>query len=98
MSIPGTNLHRYVISNSCRDWRQQRLEGHFRERVPVNVYDYIDTFRDSGPPPDSVFLSSASASGTVRFTPSESAMHQAALELYGLAMSFRAASTRPEMV
>jgi len=97
MCIPGTNLHRYVISNSDRDRRQERLEGHLRERVPVGIYSYIDTFRDSGSPPDSDFLSSARASGTVRFTPSESAMHQAALELYGLAMSFRAASTRPEM-
>ncbi len=33
----------------------------------------------------------------MRFTPSESALHQAALEFYGFAMSFRAASTRPEM-
>ena len=97
MCIPGTSLHRFVISNSPRDGRQERLEGYLRERVPAGIYDYIDTFRDTISPVDSSFFSSACAYGTVRFTPSESAMHQAALELYGLAMSFRAASTRPEL-
>ena len=97
LSIPGTALHRYVISNSSRDPRQQRLEGHLRERVPRGVYRYIDSFADAFVQVDSSFVSAAVAHGTVRFTPSESSMYQAALELYGLAMSFRAASTDARM-
>ena len=97
LCIPGTALHRYVISNSTRDSRQERLLGHLRERVPRAVYRHIDSFADASAPVDTSFVAAAVASGTVRFTPSESSMHQAALELYGLAMSFRAASTDPRM-
>ena len=97
LCIPGTDLHRWVISNSSRDYRQERLEGHLRERVPTAIFRYIDTFADACAPVDTSFVTAAVASGTVRFTPSESAMHQAALELYGLAMSVRAASSDPRM-
>ncbi len=57
----------------------------------------MDSFADACAPVDTSFVAAAVASGTVRFTPSESAMHQAALELYGLAMSVRAASSDPRM-
>ena len=85
------------VSSSFRDSRQVRLEGHLRERVPTGVYRFIDSFADACAPVDTSFVATAVASGTVRFTPSESAMHQAARELYGLAMSFRAASSDPRM-
>jgi hypothetical protein len=94
LCIPGTRLHRFVISNTA-DPRRSRVEGHLRARVPWALYDYIDTFCDSSAPVDPSFLASAAAYGTVRFVPSESAMHRAALELYGLAMAFRAAASNP---
>ena len=97
LSIPGTGLHRYVISNASRHPGQTRITGHLRQRVPTALFDYLDRFRDVATPVDDSFVASALASGTVRFTPSESQMHQAARELYGLAMAFRAASSDPSM-
>ena len=97
LSIPGTNLHRYVISNASRHPEQVRIVGYLRQRVPSRLYDYVDSFRDVSTPVGDAFLTSALASGTVRFSPSESQMHQAARELYGLAMAFRAASSDPSL-
>jgi RNase P/RNase MRP subunit p29 len=97
LSIPGTGLHRYVISNASRHPGQTRITGHLRQRVPAALFDYLDRFRDVAMPVDDSFMASALASGTVRFTPSESQMHQAARELYGLAMAVRAASSDPSM-
>ena len=97
LSIPGTGLHRYVISNASRHPGQVRIVGHLRQRVPAGIFDYVDSFRDVAAPVDESFVASALASGTVRFTPSESQMHQAARELYGLAMAFRAASSDPSL-
>ena len=97
LSIPGTGLHRYVISNASRHPEQTRIVGHLRQRVPAGIFDYVDRFRDVAAPVDESFVASALASGTVRFIPSESPMHQAARELYGLAMAFRAASSDPSL-
>ncbi len=82
LSIPGTGLHRYVISNASRHPGQTRITNHLRQRVPAALFDYIDHLRDVATPVDDSFMASALASGTVRFTPSESQMHQAARELY----------------
>jgi hypothetical protein len=97
LSIPGTGLHRYIVSNASRHPEQIRIVGHLRQRVPSNLFDYLDGFRDVAAPADNAFLTSALASGTVRFTPSESQMHQAARELYGLAMAVQAASSDPSL-
>ena len=97
LSIPGTGQHRYVTSNASRHPGQIRIVGHLRQRVPAGIFDYVDRFRDVAAPVDESFVASALASGTVRFTPSESQMHQAARELYGLAMAFRAASSDPSL-
>jgi hypothetical protein len=97
--IPNTRLHRWVISNASRHPEQRRLEGALRQRIPLGVHDHLDTFAvDIAPlPADPPFLHTAIATGTVRFCQRESTMHQAALELFGLAMAFRAAAVRTDM-
>lgn len=97
--IPNTRLHRWIISNASRHPEQRRLEGALRQRIPLGVHDHLDTFAvDIAPlPAEPTFMHTAVATGTVRFCQRESTMHQAALELFGLAMAFGAAAGSTDM-